>query len=179
MFFACKRWVHNYAHKKITQLGKKSNIYIVLNRLRKITEIKKRVYLSGVERYFCFSNRFSKPISCSSVNTVLLLLPFLVLLTASAPGSSFPRRWRSSGRWWDEEPTCRPAAPDRSAEPNGAPNEQDRGDTGNFRIPVWSAFRTGSKTIVCVCVSHDNLVGTTTCWYGIFMSVKKRVWMDP
>lgn len=99
-------------------------------------------YLSGVERYFCFSNLFSKPMSCSSVKTVRLRLPFFVLFTPSPPGSSLLRRWRSKGKWCDAEPTCRPGAPESSADPSGAPSEHDRGDIGNFRILAWSAFKT-------------------------------------
>ena len=95
-------------------------------------------YLSGVDRYFCFSKRFSRPMSCSSVNTVRLRRPFLVLLPPSAPCSSFPRRCRSRGRWWDAAPTCSPGAADSS----GEPSEQDSGDMGNLRRLVWSAFST-------------------------------------
>lgn len=80
--------------------------------------------------------------SCSSVNTVRLRRPFLVLLPPSAPCSSFPRRCRSSGRWWDAAPTCRPGAADSSGGPSGDPSEQDSGDMGNLRRLVWSAFST-------------------------------------
>lgn len=104
-------------------------------------------YLSGVERYFCFSNLFSKPISCSSVKTVLLRRPFLVLPLPFPPCSSLLRRWRSNGRWWEAEPPWSPGAPDRRAELNGDPSEQESGDIGNFKIPDWSAFKTVNQTI--------------------------------
>lgn len=93
-------------------------------------------HLSGVERYFCFSNLFSRPMSCSSVNTVLLRRPFLLLLSPSVPGSSLALRCRSSGRWWDAEP--RDETPERNAELSGDPREQD---TGNFNR-FCSAFST-------------------------------------
>lgn len=102
-----------------------------------------KTHLSGVERYFCFSKRFSRPMSCSSVNTVRLRRPFLVLPPPSAPCSdSFPRRCRSSGRWCDAAPTCRPGAAVSSGGPSGEPSEQDSGDMGNLRRLVWSAFST-------------------------------------
>lgn len=110
--------------------------------------------LSGVERYFCFSNLFSRPMSWSSVNTVLLLLPFLVLLSASAPGSSFPRRCRSSGRWCEAEPTPSPGGPASSAEPSGGPREHDSGDTGNFSRPLCSAFSTEERN------KHETAIRT-------------------
>lgn len=98
-------------------------------------------YLSGVERYFCFSNRFSRPMSCSSVKTVRLLLPFFVLFPPSPPGSSLLRRWRSSGKWWEPELTCRPGVPDRRADPRGAPRGHESDDMGNLRIFACS-FKT-------------------------------------
>lgn len=91
-------------------------------------------HLSGVDRYFCFSKRFSRPISCSSVNTVRLRRPFLLLLPPSLLCSSFPRRCRSSGRWWEAAPTA--------GDSSGEPSEQDSGEMGNLRRLPWSAFRT-------------------------------------
>lgn len=99
-------------------------------------------HLSGVDRYFCFSKRFSRPISCSSVNTVRLLRPFLLLLPPSAPCSSFPRRCRSRGRWCDAAPSWRPGAADSSGEPSVEPSEQESGEMGNFRRLLWSALST-------------------------------------
>lgn len=116
------------------------------------------IYLSGVERYFCFSNLFSKPINCNSVKTVRLLLPFLVLLPLSAQCSNLLRRWRSSGRWWDAEPTCRPGAPDNREDPKGAPSEHESGDIGNFRMPVWSAFKTAGREY---CMEGINIFDRT------------------
>lgn len=108
-------------------------------------------HLSGVDRYFCFSKRFSRPMSCSSVNTVRLRRPFLLLPPPSVPCSSFPRRCRSSGRWWEAAPICRPGAGDSS----GEPSEQDSGEMGNLRRLPWSAFSTGSKK------TRKNLAGVT------------------
>lgn len=103
----------------------------------------KATYLSGVERYFCFSNLFSRPISCSSVNTVRLLLPFLALLPCSdTPLSSLPRRCSSRGRWWAEpDPPWRPELAASSAELMGEPRPgQDRWPKGNLKIEACSAF---------------------------------------
>lgn len=100
-------------------------------------------HLSGVDRYFCFSKRFSRPISCSSVNTVRLRRPFLLLSPASLPCSNFPRRCKSSGRWWEAAPTCSPGDTERSGAPRLEHSELLSGDTGNFRRLVWSTFNTG------------------------------------
>lgn len=97
-------------------------------------------HLSGVDRYFCFSKRFSSPINCNSVNTVRLRRPFLLLPVPSHPWSNFPRRWGSRGRWWGGTPTWRLAAADSSGEPNGELSVQGSGDKGNFTRLVWSAF---------------------------------------
>ena len=102
-------------------------------------------HLSGVDRYFCFSKRFSRPMSCSSVNTVRLRRPFLALLPPSSPCSSFPRRCRSSGRWWDTAPSCRPGGTDSSGGPSAEPSEQDSGDMGNLSRLVCSAFSTAGR----------------------------------
>lgn len=71
--------------------------------------------LSGVERYFCFWNFFSRPMSCSSVKMVRLRLGFfsrvvlcsvsdslLMLTGVSLWEASETREWcwgESSGRW--------------------------------------------------------------------------------
>lgn len=114
-------------------------------------------HLSGVERYFCFSKRFSRPMSCSSVNTVRLRRPFLVLPPPSTPCSaSFPRRCRSSGRWCDAAPTCRPGAALSSGGPSGEPSVQDSGDMGNLSRLVWSAFSTRR--------THTRFLNTGASW---------------
>lgn len=100
-------------------------------------------HLSGVDRYFCFSKRFSRPISCSSVNTVRLRRPFLLLIPPSLPCSNFPRRCKSSGRWWEAAPTCSPGDTERSGAPRVEHSELLSGDTGNFSRLVWSTFNTG------------------------------------
>lgn len=103
-------------------------------------------HLSGVERYFCFSKRFSRPISCSSVKTVRLRRPFLALPPTSGPaGSSFPRRCSSSGRWEGPEqpPPWKPEPAASSAEPRP---EQPSGASGNLKTAAaCSAFSTAAR----------------------------------
>jgi len=113
-----------------------------------------------VERYFCFSKRFSRPISCSSVNTVRLRRPFLaacrLLPSAGEPRSSSLLRWCCCWwwGWWPEEPpSCRP--PGSSGEPcRRGPcwRAQDSGDRGNLRrLAACSAFSTaGWRKEKCV-----------------------------
>lgn len=100
-------------------------------------------YLSGVERYFCFSKRFSRPISCSSVNTVRLRRPFLAL----APGSpvpcvsNFPRSCSSRGRCGAPGAPGSPGPAASNAEPSP---EQPSGARGNLNTAACSAFNTAA-----------------------------------
>lgn len=101
-------------------------------------------YLSGVERYFCFSKRFSRPISCSSVNTVRLRRPFLALVPGS-PGpaaSSFPRSCNSSGRCGAP---AAPGSPGPAASSVELSPEQPSGASGNLNTAACSAFSTAAK----------------------------------
>lgn len=102
-----------------------------------------RHYLSGVERYFCFSKRFSRPISCSSVNTVRLRRPFLAFVPGSPEPvpSSFPRSCSSSGRCEAPAVPGIPGPVASNAEPSP---EQPSGASGNLNTAACSAFSTAA-----------------------------------
>lgn len=53
--------------------------------------------LSGVDKYFCVSNFFSNPISCNSVNTVLLLLHFFGRARPSEQDGDLVRTYTGRG----------------------------------------------------------------------------------